>query len=99
HQLLVAADAVHVGGVEHRDAELERAMDGLDRLLVVAAAVEIGHAHAAQTDRGDLEPGTQLSLLHVKPPATPSDRDGTRELRTDAVRRMLPPGSGKNHPP
>ncbi len=39
-QLLVAADAVHVGGVEEGHPELEGAMDRGDRLRLVAAAVE-----------------------------------------------------------
>ena len=36
-ELLVRARAVHVGGVEEVDAELERAMDRRDRLLFVRA--------------------------------------------------------------
>ena len=54
-QLLVGERAVHVGGVEESDAELERAVDGRDRLGVVAAAVEVGHAHAAEAHGRDLE--------------------------------------------
>ena len=54
-QLLVRADAVHVGGVEEGDAEIERAVDRGDRLRLVAAAVEIGHAHAAEAEGGDFE--------------------------------------------
>src|SRR3954465_8458927 len=37
-QLLVGVGPVHVAGVEQRHAELERAVDGGDRLVVVAAA-------------------------------------------------------------
>ena len=52
-QLLVGERAVDVGGVEERDAELERAVDRRDRLVVVARAVELGHAHAAEADGRD----------------------------------------------
>jgi hypothetical protein len=41
---------VHVGGVEERAAEIERAVDRRDRLTLVARAVELGHAHAAEAD-------------------------------------------------
>ena len=54
-QPLVGERAVHVGGVEKVDAEVERAVDGGDRLRVVVRAVELGHAHAAQADRSDFE--------------------------------------------
>ena len=50
-QLLVAADAVHVGGVEEVDAALDRLVDRRDRFGFVAGAVEFGHAHAAEADR------------------------------------------------
>ena len=50
-QLLVGARAVHVGGVEQRDPEVERAVDRRDRLGLVGAAVELRHAHAAQALR------------------------------------------------
>jgi hypothetical protein len=56
---------VHVGGVEQRHAELERAVDHVRRLVVVARAVERRHAHAAEADRADLE-GTQLAMLHAR---------------------------------
>ena len=50
-QLLVGERAVHVGGVEEGDAELERAVDRRDRLGLVAGAVELRHAHAAEAER------------------------------------------------
>jgi hypothetical protein len=52
---LVRERAVHVGGVEEGDAELERAVDRRDRLVLVARPVEIGHPHAAEADPRDLE--------------------------------------------
>ncbi len=49
---LVRVRPVHVGGVEHRHAEIERVVDGRDRLGVVGGAVELRHAHAAEPLRG-----------------------------------------------
>jgi hypothetical protein len=54
-ELLVRERPVHVGGVEERDAELERSVDDRDRLGFVAPAVAPGHAHAAESDRRHLE--------------------------------------------
>ena len=54
-ELLVRERAVHVGRVEEGDAELERAVDRRDRLASSAVAVELGHPHAAESERGDLE--------------------------------------------
>src|SRR6266508_3446526 len=48
---------VCVGGVQEGHAQVERPVDGRDRLALVAAAVELRHAHAAQADLRDLEPG------------------------------------------
>ena len=53
-EFLVGVRAVHVGRVEEGDAELERAVDGGDRLGLVPAGVELAHPHAAQPDGGDL---------------------------------------------
>ena len=47
-ELLIRERAVHVGGVEERDPELERAVDRRDRLTLVSGSVELGHAHAAE---------------------------------------------------
>src|SRR5207244_2790253 len=60
-QLVVGVGAVHVGGVEEGDAEVERAVDGGDRLAVVVRAVELRHPHAAEADGGD--GGTEASEL------------------------------------
>ena len=43
---------VDVGRVEKVDAEIERAMDRPNGSRLVATGVEVGHAHAAETDRG-----------------------------------------------
>ena len=52
-QLLVGVRPVHVGRVEERDAEVDGPVDRRDRLRVVARAVEVGHAHAAEPEGGD----------------------------------------------
>ncbi len=49
-QGLVRERPVHVGGVEERHPQIEGAMDGRDRLGVVAGAVGLAHPHAAQTE-------------------------------------------------
>jgi hypothetical protein len=43
--------AVDVGRVEQSDARVERSVERGDGFDVVARAVEIAHAHAAETDR------------------------------------------------
>jgi hypothetical protein len=64
-QLLVLAEAVHVGRVEERDAQLQRAVDGTDGFGVVGGAVELGHAHAAEPHFAHQRTvATKSALLH-----------------------------------
>ena len=49
NELLVRADAVHVGGVEKVDTQVERAEDRGGGFRIVAGAVEIAHAHTAKS--------------------------------------------------
>ena len=64
-ELLVGVRPVDVGGVQQRHAELEGAVDRGDRLVVVAGAVELAHAHAAEAEGGDGGAvGAELSRLH-----------------------------------
>src|SRR6202034_1034401 len=64
-QLFVASDPVHVGRIEKRKAALDRAMDGGDRLVVVATGVEFRHPHASQTEGRNREAGTsEFALFH-----------------------------------
>jgi hypothetical protein len=66
-EALVCVRAVDVGGVEEVDAQLDGAMDHGDRLVVVARAVELGHAHAAQAEGGDGGAGAaQRACLHAR---------------------------------
>ena len=62
-QFLVGAPAVLVGRVEQGDAQLDRAVDGRDRLRLVALPVGLAHAHAAQSLGSDRQvpqpPGLQ----------------------------------------
>ena len=63
---LVRTDAVHVGRVQERDPEVDRAMDRPDRFSLVRCPVELGHAHAAEPDRRDDEAvRAELALLHA----------------------------------
>jgi len=48
HEDLVVARAVDVGRVDEGHAEVERPVDGRDRLIPVRLAVPLAHAHAAQ---------------------------------------------------
>ncbi len=50
NQLFVRERSVHIGGVQHVDAELERLMNRRDRFLLVARTVKLRHAHAAKAD-------------------------------------------------
>jgi hypothetical protein len=50
NELFVRVRPVHVGRIEEVDTELECAVDGGDRFVVVAAAVELAHSHAAKPD-------------------------------------------------
>ena len=69
-ELLVLPGAVHVGGVEERDAEVERAVDRGDRLGVVAPGVELRHPHAAEPLGGDDEAlAAERAGFHGGPPA------------------------------
>ena len=55
HELLVRERPVHVGGIEEVDAEIESAMDDVDRLRIVRSPVELRHPHAAEADRADFQ--------------------------------------------
>jgi hypothetical protein len=50
-QSLVLARAVHLGGVEKGDAEVQGTVDGGDGLSTVGRAVGVAHAHTAQAQR------------------------------------------------
>ena len=49
---LVVAHAIEVTGIEQGDAAFEGGLDSGDGLVTVGGAIEVGHAHAAQTERG-----------------------------------------------
>ncbi len=48
HQLFIYVWPIYVGGVEKVDAKFERAMNGGDGFIVIAWAVKLRHAHAAE---------------------------------------------------
>ena len=56
YQALVGERPVHVGSVEERDTELDRALDGGHGLVLVGRAVELGHPHAPEAELRHLEP-------------------------------------------
>jgi hypothetical protein len=49
-QHFVGVRSVDVSRVEECDTEIKRPVDGGDRLVVVAHAVELAHAHAAEAE-------------------------------------------------
>ena len=65
-ECLVGERAVDLGGVEERDAEVDGGADQADhRVRVVDGSVVGAHAHAAETERGDLQSSTsERSSLH-----------------------------------
>ena len=56
-QLLVQEGAVDLGGVEVGDAQVQRPVDGANRLRVAALpdVVVAGHRHGTESDAGDVE--------------------------------------------
>ncbi len=65
-QLLVGAQAIHVGGVEEVGAAIQRVAHGGDGLVLVDWTVERGHGHAAEAEGRNLEPaGSELAHLHL----------------------------------
>src|SRR5688572_30990391 len=62
-QLFIEERAVRFRGVEEVDAEVEGAMYGGNRLLLISGAVGLAHSHTTQAGRGnDQSFGSQLSL-------------------------------------
>jgi hypothetical protein len=56
---LAVEGAVDLGGVDVGDPEVQRPVDGADRLGVIetpARGVGAGHGHGSQADAGDIEP-------------------------------------------
>src|SRR5262249_61548272 len=57
---------VNVRRIKKCDPEFERAMHRRDRFFVVAVAIEIGHAHATETDsRNTRSAASEFSLFHM----------------------------------
>jgi hypothetical protein len=66
-QLLIVSASVDVGGIEEVDAKVERSMDGLNGLFVIGGAVELRHAHAAESDCREGNFGfVELAILHFR---------------------------------
>src|SRR4030095_14708405 len=52
-ETLIRARAVCVCRIQEIDSEVQSAMDCRDRLRIVMFAIELGHAHAAEAQRGN----------------------------------------------
>ncbi len=65
-QLLIGAQAVHVGGVQEVRAPIQRFAHRGDGFIFVESAVDRGHGHAAEPQGGNLQPlPAELAHLHV----------------------------------
>ncbi|MNI21542.1 hypothetical protein D3C73_750700 [compost metagenome] len=65
-QLFISAHTVHIRCVQKVDSEFKSPVNGAYRLLIIPAAVEIGHAHTAESKRRYLKPFTaQCSDIHL----------------------------------
>src|SRR5215207_4918221 len=65
---LAMEGAVDLGGVDVRDPEVQRPVNGADRLGVIeppAGGVDAGHSHGSQTDAGDIKPAQRYMLHQV----------------------------------
>ncbi len=64
-QLLVGAQAIHVGGVQEVGAPIQRLAHGGDGFGLVDGPVERSHGHAAETQGRDFQPlAAELAHLH-----------------------------------
>ncbi len=65
HENLVLAYAVHVGSIQKIDSQLQREVNRGDGLSLIAGAVELAHAHAAQAHgRNGQSLSAKMSLFH-----------------------------------
>ena len=79
--------AVDLGGVDVGDAEVEGAVDGADRLVVVETAagrVGAGHGHGAEPDAGDLRP--PRCAFFMLPPSAWCGDQASKESDADSSR-------------
>jgi hypothetical protein len=75
-QHFIVAHAIEIAGVEQRDARIQRRMDGSDALAAVGGTVGIRHAHATETDGGDIWAGrAQFAFIHGGSPRTAAADD------------------------
>jgi hypothetical protein len=65
---LAVEGAVDLGGVDVGDPEVQRPVNGADRLGVIeppAGGVDASHGHGSQTDAGDIKPAQRYMLHQV----------------------------------
>src|SRR5580700_10771131 len=68
-ELFVAAHTVDVCGIEQGDAAIDCMMNRGDGFLLIRIAIKLGHAHAAETQRGHHERTfAQSSIFHGSAP-------------------------------
>ena len=69
-ELFVQVWPVYLGGVEERHAQIGGGAEHGDHVVAApwVGSVALRHPHAAQSDRGDLEPLTEGACVHVMPP-------------------------------
>jgi hypothetical protein len=81
NQFLIAAHPIHVSGVEKRNAQIDRTMDGSDRFRFITRSVEIRHAHTTKPEGGHGEPAfTKLSCMHRTLSSDDRNADKTAQL-------------------
>ena len=65
NKFLVLTQTVNVGGVQESDAKLDGAVNCGDRLVLLAIAIKVAHAHAAKPERRDEKSRpTEFTLFH-----------------------------------
>jgi hypothetical protein len=94
HELLVREGAVHLGGIEERDAAFDGLTDERDHLRPIRCpTVGHAHAHAAEADRRDLQAVSKHPLLHRLVSFMPAGRGSplTASVRSTSGRQLTLP--------
>ena len=93
-ELLVRERTVDLGGVEERDAALDRRPDQGDRLLLVhGRAVAEAHSHAAQAEGRDLQVALSSLRFCICLPSKIAWEASPRPLLGASCRRLRSPRS------
>ena len=57
--------AINVGSIEKCNAEIQGPVNGADRLFIVSARVELGHAHTSEAERRNSGPFRRAVVSHI----------------------------------